>query len=143
MRKGFTLIELVAVFAVMLILITIGTISLSKTLSTNNKKTVQLKSGNILRTLEDYILENKINLPETRPLYFSVSSLIKQDILNTDANQVIAKTLNKIETNKLLNPFFATLFMALTIGQTAKIYWKIKKQKKQRLLSWKMQKNNH
>lgn len=50
---------------------------------------------------------------------------------------------NKIETNKFLNPFFATLFMALAIGQTAKIYWKIKKQKKQRLLSWKMQKNNH
>lgn len=50
---------------------------------------------------------------------------------------------NEIEINKFLNPFFATLFIALAIGQISKIYWKKKKLKNQQLLKWRTQKNNN
>lgn len=36
---------------------------------------------------------------------------------------------NKIEMSKYLNPIFATLFLALAIGQIGKLFWKQKKKK--------------
>ncbi len=36
---------------------------------------------------------------------------------------------NKIEINKYLNSVFASLFMALAIGQIGKLFWKLKKKK--------------
>lgn len=89
MKKGFTLVEIIAVVIILGILGLVGTLAISGTLQKNRTKLYETQIHNIEESAKIWAGKNVFSLPETDGEYITITlgflkqeGLVEQDITN-------------------------------------------------------------
>ena len=94
-KKGFTLVELLAVIIILAVILTIILPSVSKTLKKSKNTIYDIQINDILKSTYDYSLKNLKLLPESGKTYITLNELKKNGFIEND--------LKDPKTNKYFN----------------------------------------
>lgn len=97
-KKGFTLVELLAVIIILAVILTIILPSVSKTLKKSKNTIYDIQVNDILKSTYDYSLKNIKLLPESGKTYITLNELkrsgfIENDLKNPKTNEAFSNDL--------------------------------------------------